>query len=142
MKNSQVLGSALVACLSASGLLTASSLDRAAVAGDAAHGRYLVEHVAMCIECHTPRDGAGQLIATRLYCGAPIPVAPPPWNEPWASFAPRIRGLRGYDDAQAMQLLTQGAIGRTGLPLKPPMPAFRMTPQDAADTIAFLRSQE
>jgi hypothetical protein len=33
-----------------------------------------------------------------------------------------------------------GAIGRDGKQLRPPMPRFRMTVQDAADLIAFLRS--
>ena len=39
-----------------------------------------------------------------------------------------------------MRLLTEGAIDRRGVQLKPPMPRFRMTPQDAADVIAFMRS--
>jgi len=34
----------------------------------------------------------------------------------------------------------QGAIARDGRQLMPPMPRFRMTPEDAADVIAFLRS--
>jgi hypothetical protein len=54
--------------------------------------------------------------------------------------APRNRGLPGYTDEQALQLLTEGAIGRDGKQLRLPMPRFRMTTQDAADVIAFLRS--
>src|SRR5215813_7901964 len=30
------------------------------------HGEYLVLHVAMCVQCHTPRDDQGQLNRTRL----------------------------------------------------------------------------
>ena len=101
------------------------------------HGEYLVEHVAMCIECHSPRDDNGRIIAGSEFTGAPIPLTPPAG---WAARAPRNRGLLGYDDEQAMRLLTQGAIGRNGEQLKPPMPRFRMSHEDAADVIAFMRS--
>jgi len=60
----------------------------------------------------------------------------------WAFRVPRVRGLPGYADREALRLLTEGAIGRDGKALKPPMPPFRMTRQDAADVIAHLRSLE
>jgi mono/diheme cytochrome c family protein len=110
-----------------------------AVTGNVEHGRYIAEHVAMCIECHSGRDQHGNIIESERYLGAPIPPGPP-WATDWALRAPRNKGLLGYDDALAMRLLTEGSIGRDGTPLKPPMPRFRMTPQDAADVIAFLRS--
>jgi mono/diheme cytochrome c family protein len=108
-------------------------------AGNAEHGRYLAEHVAMCVECHSGRDAAGNILAGERYLGAPIPFGPP-WAPDWATRAPRNQGLPGYSDPLAMRLLTQGAIGRDGRQLKLPMPRFRMTPQDAADVIAFMRS--
>jgi len=107
--------------------------------GNVAHGRYLAEHVANCVECHSGRDGAGNIIDGEKYLGGNIPFAPP-WVNDWAMRAPRNRGLVGYDDKAALRLLTEGAIGRDGRQLRPPMPRFRMTPQDAADVIAFLRS--
>ena len=107
--------------------------------GNVEHGRYLAEHVAMCVECHSGRDAAGNILASERYLGAPIPFGPP-WAADWAARAPRNQGLPGYSDALAMRLLTQGAIGRDGRQLKPPMPRFRMSPQDAADVIAFMRS--
>ena len=106
--------------------------------GNAEHGRYLAEHVAMCVECHSGRDHAGNILQSEMYDGAPIPFVPP--SPDWATRAPRNRGLPGYTNGMAMRLLTQGAIGRDGRQLRPPMPRFRMTPQDAADVIAFLRS--
>jgi cytochrome c len=107
--------------------------------GNVAHGRYLAEHVAMCIECHSGRDAQGNILETELFFGGPIPFAPP-WPNDWATRAPRNRGLPGYTDEEALRLLTEGAIGRDGKQLRPPMPRFRMTPQDASDVIAFLRS--
>jgi mono/diheme cytochrome c family protein len=108
--------------------------------GDLTRGRYLVEHVAMCIECHSTRDAGGRIIAGREYMGGNIPFAPP-WPNDWASVAPRNAGLVGYSDEQAMRLLTAGAIGREGVRLRPPMPRFQMTPEDAAAVIAYLRSR-
>ncbi len=107
--------------------------------GNVEHGRYLAEQVAMCVECHSGRDGSGNILPGERYLGGQIPVGPP-WAVDWATRAPRNQGLYGYSDALAMRLLTQGSIGRDGRQLKPPMPRFRMTPQDAADVIAYMRS--
>ena len=111
----------------------------AGVRGDPAHGRYIVERVAMCGECHSTRSDAGDVIeATRLRGGAmPARV---PWAADWPLQVPRIAGLPGYSDAEAQRVLTEGAIKRNGTRARAPMPRFRMTPQDAADVVAFLRS--
>jgi hypothetical protein len=116
-----------------------SSLQVASVTGNREHGRYLVEQVAHCVQCHSPRDSQGNIIAAHQFEGGPIPFSPP-WPNDWALRAPRNSGLLGYGDEQAMRLLTQGAIGRDGRQLKPPMPRFHMTRQDAADVIVFMRS--
>ena len=109
-----------------------------AVTGNVAHGQYLAEHVAMCIECHSPRDENGRILLGQEFMGAPLPTQPPPG---WATRAPRNRGLPGYSDGEAMRLLTAGhAIARDGRQLQPPMPRFQMSESDAADVIAFLRS--
>ena len=108
--------------------------------GNAEHGRYLVEHVAMCVECHSGRDARGNIVESERFLGAPVPFAPPSWPNDWAMRAPRNRGLPGYTDDMALRLLTQGAIGRNGEQLRPPMPRFRMSVQDAADVIAYMRS--
>jgi hypothetical protein len=109
--------------------------------GDLEHGRYLVENVAMCVQCHSTRDKAGEIIPETRFHGGPIPVRPP-WPNDWAVRAPRNAGLLDYTDEQAIRLLTQGAIDRRGEQLRPPMPRFHMTPQDAADVIAYMRSMK
>jgi mono/diheme cytochrome c family protein len=106
---------------------------------DVDHGRYIVHGIAMCVECHSPRDEQGNLNQSQEFEGGAVPVRPP-WANDWALVAPRIKGLPGYDDAQAMRLLTEGAIGRGGVQLRPPMPRFHMEKQDAADVIAYMRS--
>lgn len=107
------------------------------VTADVEHGKYLATHVAMCVECHSPRDDSGNILPGYEFTGASIPVEP---LADWATRAPRNRGLLGYDDRQAMRLLTEGAIARDGGQLKLPMPRFRMTNEDAMDVIAYLRS--
>lgn len=118
----------------------AATAQAAGSGGNVEHGRYIVHDVAMCVECHSPRDSRGNIIVGQEFYGAPVPVGQPSWASEWALIAPRNRGLPGYDDAQAMRLLTEGAIGRDGKQLKPPMPRFHMSKQDAADVIAYMRS--
>lgn len=107
--------------------------------GNPEHGKYLAEHVAMCVECHSGRDDKGAILPDQRFMGAPIPVKGPA-GAGWADRAPRNRGLPGYTVADGIRLLTQGAIARDGRQLRLPMPRFRMSPQDAADVVAYLQS--
>jgi mono/diheme cytochrome c family protein len=107
--------------------------------GNIEHGRYIVENIAMCGECHSPRNEKGEIVEEQRFMGAPIPVRPP-WPNDWALRAPRNRTLPGYTEELAIRLLTQGAIDREGKQLRLPMPRFRMTRQDAADVVAYMKS--
>jgi len=108
-------------------------------AGLIERGRYLVHNVAMCVQCHSPRDENGELIETALLTGAPMPVKSPFPNRIWATRTPSLRGLSFLSEANAMRLLREG-IAHTGKPPDPPMPPFRMTPEDASAVIAYLKS--
>ena len=119
---------------------TGPAPQASAARGNIEHGRYIIEGVAMCFECHSTRDGAGAIIPGTRFMGGPLPVPSPPWAADWAVRTPRIAGLPGYTTETAIRLLTQGAIGRDGTQLRPPMPRFRMNPQDAADVVAYLKS--
>lgn len=109
-----------------------------AAAGDAERGRYLVEHVGLCIDCHNPRDEKGEFVRDRWLCGAAIPFAPTV-PMPWAAASPPIAGLPTLSDAQAVHFLQTGELpgGRTP---RPPMPPYRMNERDARDVVAHLRS--
>lgn len=102
-------------------------------------GRYLVNDVAMCVQCHSPRDENGVLIEGQHLTGAPMPVRSPFTGQTWATRVPPIRGLNFLDESQAVNLLTKG-IAHTGNPPDPPMPPFRMTPDDARAVYAYLKS--
>lgn len=109
------------------------------VSGNAAHGEYLVMHVAMCVQCHSPRDEQGNLLEGKLLTGAPMPVHSPWRNNPFAYHTPNLHGFNAYTQAEAIRLLTTG-LNRRGKYEEPPMPPFRMTRQDAEDIYAYLVS--
>ena len=103
-------------------------------------GKYIVNQIAMCSECHTPRNAAGQLQITAYLLGAPVPVPAPPFvNINWALKAPAIAGLNGYSEQQGIRLLMEG-ITRDGRQPNPPMPRFRMNRSDAEAVVAYLKS--
>jgi mono/diheme cytochrome c family protein len=105
-----------------------------------ARGKYIVDHVAMCAECHTPRDDKGQLLSGQYLKGAPIPLSPPPYpNMKWAIKAPGIAGLTGYTEQQGIRLLTEGITADGRVP-DPPMPRFRLTRSDAEAVVRYLKS--
>ncbi len=106
---------------------------------DVARGRYLVEQVAMCGECHTPRDADGNLDRSRWLQGARIWIEPVHTTYNWAEWAPRLAGLPSYADEQAEDVLEKG-IGPHGVPIRPPMHIYHMNHSDAVAIIAYLRS--
>ncbi len=109
-------------------------------AREAERGKYFVEQVAMCVQCHTPRDASGGLLRDKYLAGAPVPVNSPPYpNTKWAARAPAIAGLPGYTSEQGIRLLTEG-ITSNGRRPDPPMPPFRFTRADAAAIVAYLKS--
>jgi len=103
-------------------------------------GEYLATSVAMCVQCHSPRDEKGEIIQSRRFTGGAIPFRSPYRNSEWAPVAPNIRGLPGFTDEQIVMLLTEGHAGDRPAPRRP-MPPFRMMADDARAIIAFLRSQ-
>lgn len=107
--------------------------------GLAARGEYLVDNVAMCSECHTPRDAEGNLDKRHYLQGAPIWIMPVHNMPNWAMRAPAIAGLEGFTDVQAETVLERG-IGPNGIEIHPPMHIYHMNHADAQAIIAYLRS--
>jgi len=116
-----------------------SSTATPAAQGDVDRGRYLVEDIGMCEECHTPRDANGNLDESRRLEGAAIWIVPVHPNTNWSMRAPALAGFPGFTDEQGAQILENG-IGPDGLPIQPPMHIYHMTPADAKAVIAYLRS--
>jgi mono/diheme cytochrome c family protein len=106
---------------------------------DIARGKYLVEGVAMCGQCHTPRDNNGNPDHTRWLEGAPVPWLPARPDQNWPLNAPRIGGTPPANDADMIKLLTTG-VWTDGNALRSPMPPFRMDRSDAEAVVAYLKS--
>ena len=104
-----------------------------------ARGKYIVEGVAGCGNCHTPRIENGELDYSRWLAGASVPYLSARPEPDWPIIAPRIAGLPPATDAQMITLLTTG-IWVSGKPLRSPMPAFHMTRADAEAVLAYLKS--
>jgi cytochrome c553 len=120
-----VLLASLVALVAA-----AVAPPRAAVAagGDEAvleRGRYLVQQVGMCLNCH----GSGLKGAKLDFLAAGLPAA---------HFAPRIAGLPHLSAAQAVTYLQVGLLPN-GTQSRPPMPQYRLHHDDAVAVVAYLK---
>jgi hypothetical protein len=102
-------------------------------------GRYLVENVAMCPECHTPRDDKGALKRDAWLRGAPIWIKPVPPIANWADRAPALAGFPSFTEEEGERVLEKG-MGPEGEELRPPMHIYHMNHADAKAIIAYLKS--
>lgn len=102
-----------------------------------AHGKYLVERVGMCGDCHTPHDQQGKPIQDKLLQGSVLPFKPAV-PMPWAAASPAIAGLPQWTDAEVVQFLMTGKM--KGAPPLPPMPEYKLSSSDAQAVAAYLRS--
>lgn len=115
------------------------SSGRSASTAEIERGRYLVEEVAKCAECHTPRTAQGELDQHAWLQGAPIWIMPVKHIPNWADRAPALAGFPGLTEEQGERVLEKGT-GPEGETLRPPMHIYHMNPEDAKAIIAYLRS--
>ncbi len=115
------------------------SAAAAAAQSPVERGKYLVEDVAMCQECHTPRDSNGELDHSRWLEGAPIWIMPVHATSNWAMRAPGLAGFQGFTDEQGEMVLEKG-LDPNGLAIQPPMHIYHMNHADAQAIIAYLRA--
>ena len=106
---------------------------------DIERGHYLVEEVAKCGECHTPRNAQGELERDKWLQGASIWIMPVQPIHNWAERVPPLAGLPSYSDEQAETILEKGTAP-DGDALQPPMHIYHLTHEDAKAIIAYLRS--
>lgn len=105
-----------------------------------ARGEYIVNKASMCVQCHSARDRAGNIIAGQQLTGGAISFTSPFQMGPkWAFQAPSIKGLTGWSEEAAVRLLTSGKR-RNGQAPRAPMPPFRMSLEDAQAVVAYLKS--
>jgi mono/diheme cytochrome c family protein len=113
--------------------------EKAGAASAVSRGKYLVESVAMCGQCHTPTDSNGNPDRSRWLQGGSVPYMPSKPNSDWPISAPRIGGTPPAGDADMVELLMTG-IWTNGNRLRLPMPQFRLDRSDAEAVVAYLKS--
>jgi hypothetical protein len=106
---------------------------------EVARGQYIVERVAMCPQCHTPRDNNDRLDRRHPLEGGAEFFQPPHPDPNWPLKTPRIGGILPASDQDMIRLLTTG-IWTDGEPLRLPMMPFRMSEGDARSVVAYLKS--
>ena len=102
-------------------------------------GKYLVNNVAQCGDCHSPRLPTGAPDKEHWLQGSTLGFAPLHPMPKWANQAPGIAGLPSLKPEDIVTLLQTGAMPDGTRP-NPPMPTFHMHPADARAVVAYLQS--
>jgi len=126
------------------GLVCIGALSSFAADQDAiAYGKYLLEEVAKCGECHTPRTEAGAPDKSKLLKGATLDFQPlhemKEWHKATPDLTPSGRLFMRWG-APGMQKFLETGVGPAGRRAEPPMPAYTLRPHDAAAIVAYLQS--
>lgn len=77
-----------------------------APAGGVERGRYLVDHVSICGDCHTPRNRFGAPDRAMYLAGS----THGPGGDPVPNITPHKTGIGSWDVADIVTLLTQGML--------------------------------
>jgi mono/diheme cytochrome c family protein len=108
-----------------------------------ARGKYVVEEVARCQECHTPKLASGEFDRSKWLKGSTLAVAPIAPIAGWHAAAPDITSTsalwaRWGDDGMAkfLETATNPRGGKAGAP----MPAYHLSHEDAVAVAAYLKS--
>jgi mono/diheme cytochrome c family protein len=105
-------------------------------------GEYLVNEVGKCGECHTPRTPRGGLDMSKHLQGAEIWFTPKVKPKEWEGEAPDITaaGVTGkWGEAKMIKFLTTGKNDEGEAP-DAPMPAYKLSKDDATAVTAYLMS--
>src|SRR5712692_2933296 len=85
-------------------------------------GRYLVEGVLTCGNCHSPRGPGGVVDAAKLYSGGPQEWDTPAFKVKGSNLTPdRETGIGSWTDAQVKRAIVEG-VRANGTQLAPIMP--------------------
>jgi len=106
-------------------------------------GKYLVESVAVCQDCHTPRTETGELDASRWMKGADVrysPLAPiPKWHKTAPDLSASSRLFKTWGPEGLVNFLVTGKNPKGGT-AGPPMPLYKMSREDALAVIEYLKT--
>jgi mono/diheme cytochrome c family protein len=110
-------------------------------------GRYLVESILGCGNCHTPKATTGEPIASRSLSGG-LRFSPPPFVGAAPNITPdRETGIGSWSDDEIKRAIVEGKrpghgrLANTPLSVVMATPFFKaLTPSDLDAVVAYLRS--
>ena len=105
-------------------------------------GRYLVETIGACGNCHTPKDRRGMPIAAKKFAGGFV-IKEKPFDAVASNITPdKETGIGRWTDAQIIRAIREG-VRPDGSIIGPPMPIElyrRISDSDIRAIVAYLRT--
>ena len=108
-----------------------------------ARGKYLVEELARCQECHTARTATGEMDKTKWLKGGALDTKPVAEIPKWHATAPDITSTSALWTRWGMDGMVkflETAKNPRGGGADRPMPAYQMQHDDAVAIAAYLKS--
>lgn len=106
-------------------------------------GKYLVEEVGKCQDCHTPRLPDGQFDRTKWLKGSVLgfqPIEPiKEWHKTAPDLTPSGRLWLRWKEKGLVEFFKTG-LGPGGHRPDPPMPAYTLKSEDAEAIVAYLKT--
>jgi len=122
------------------GLAPAAAQDAAAVI---ARGKYLVEGVGVCQDCHTPRLENGELNKSKWMKGAVQNITPlkpiPNWHKTSPDLTPSGLLFKKWGAQSIIDYLQNGKNPKGNF-AGPPMPPLRLSRDDAVAVVEYLKT--
>ena len=106
-------------------------------------GKYLVESVGVCQDCHTPKLETGELDKSKWMKGATLDIAPlkpiPKWHKTAPDLTPSGTLFKKWGPEGIVKFMETGKNPKGGT-ADPPMPAYRLSHEDAAAVVEYLKT--
>ncbi len=109
-----------------------------------AYGKYLVEEVARCADCHTPKTAQGKRDDSKAMKGKLIDVQPVKpgghWHKASPDITPSGKVWTSWGGAEAIKKYLMTGVSPTGHPAGAPMPPYQLKEAEAAAIVAYLQT--
>ncbi|MBI1791478.1 MAG: c-type cytochrome [Acidobacteria bacterium] len=108
-----------------------------------ARGKYLVEEVGRCQECHTPKLPDGTFDQSKWLKGAVLNVQPIEPIKGWHKTSPDLtrpgKLWTKWGEGAILKYMETG-LGPNGKPADAPMPTYKLKSEDAEAVVEYLKS--
>lgn len=124
-------------------MLVAAASAHVAAETPVERGRYLVNTILACGNCHTPKDAEGRPLEARELAGGGLSFDLPFFAGTASNITPdRETGIGSWTDTEIARAITRG-VSRDGRALGPPMGYHwyaGLNAEDVAALVAWLRT--